>query len=213
MISILCYGDSNTYGLNGETGKRFERSIRWTGVLQKLLGEEYYVIEEGLGGRTTVWDDPIEEYKNGKKYLLPCLESHKPIDMIVIMLGTNDLKLRFSVSACDIAQGMENLIRTILKSESGRESEPPRVLLMSPPPVGHLTGLAEILEGSEEKSRKLAAYYRDIAARYSLDFLDTGKIVVPCEADGVHLDEENHAKLAAAVAEVILKKFNDRKIQ
>ena len=91
MKSILCYGDSNTYGLMPDSPDRYPRDVRWTGILQKKLGEDYYVIEEGLSGRTTLWDDPIEEHKNGKKYLLPCLDSQKPVDLVILMLGTNDL--------------------------------------------------------------------------------------------------------------------------
>ena len=109
MKTILCYGDSNTYGLKSDLVSRYPRNVRWTGILQEKLGSEYYVIEEGLGGRTTVWDDPVEDYKNGKKYLLPCLDSHKPLDLVIIMLGTNDLKSRFSVTPFDIGASMENL--------------------------------------------------------------------------------------------------------
>ena len=102
---ILCYGDSNTWGYNPHTELRYPRAVRWTGVLQRGLGPAYHVIEEGLNGRTTVWDDPIEGYKSGKEYLVPCLETHKPMDLVVIMLGTNDLKHRFSLTAFDIATG------------------------------------------------------------------------------------------------------------
>ena len=115
MKTILCYGDSNTYGLKSDLVSRYPRNVRWTGILQEKLGSEYYVIEEGLGGRTTVWDDPVEDYKNGKKYLLPCLDSHKPLDLVIIMLGTNDLKSRFSVTPFDIGASMENLVKTIIK--------------------------------------------------------------------------------------------------
>ena len=116
MKTILCYGDSNTYGLKSDLVSRYPRNVRWTGILQEKLGSEYYVIEEGLGGRTTVWDDPVEDYKNGKKYLLPCLDSHKPLDLVIIMLGTNDLKSRFSVTPFDIGASMENLVKIRCRS-------------------------------------------------------------------------------------------------
>ncbi len=105
MKTILCYGDSNTHGFNPATQGRFSLSERWTGVLMRELGSDYHVIEEGLGGRTTVWDDPIMESRNGRDYLLPCLWSHKPLDLVIIMLGTNDLKDRFSLTPFDIAAG------------------------------------------------------------------------------------------------------------
>jgi lysophospholipase L1-like esterase len=84
---ILCYGDSNTWGYDPVTQERFDKNERWTGQLSQMLGGNYDVIEEGLNGRTTVWDDPIEGYKNGRDYLIPCLESHKPLDLVIILLG------------------------------------------------------------------------------------------------------------------------------
>ena len=95
MKTILCFGDSNTWGYNPENRQRFGPEERWSGILRNSLGEDYRAIEEGLNGRTTLWDDPIEGFKNGLDYLMPCLESHKPFDLITIMLGTNDLKCRF----------------------------------------------------------------------------------------------------------------------
>ena len=108
MKTIVCFGDSNTYGRDPVTRGRLDKKTRWPGVLQNTLGEEYEVIEEGLNGRTTVWDDPVRggPKRNGSLYLLPCLESHTPIDLLVIMLGTNDLKARFSVTPYDIAESM-----------------------------------------------------------------------------------------------------------
>ncbi|MBQ9959278.1 MAG: acylhydrolase, partial [Oscillospiraceae bacterium] len=96
---ILCYGDSNTWGYIGGVGERFGRDVRWTGRLQTLLGSDYTVIEEGLNSRTTVWDDPVEMHKNGYTYLMPCLQTHRPLDLVIIMLGTNDLERRFHVPA------------------------------------------------------------------------------------------------------------------
>jgi len=111
MKTILCYGDSNTWGYNPATGGRFSRDKRWTRVLVQELVDGYYVIEEGLNGRTTALSDPIEgPHKNGKEYLVPCLESHQPLDLVTIMLGTNDLKKRFSLSAFDIANGAGVLV-------------------------------------------------------------------------------------------------------
>ena len=95
MKTILCYGDSNTYGYNPVTGGRWSEDIRWTGRLQQLLGDEYKVIEEGCNGRTTMYKAPGEGWKSGLEYLKPCLNSHKPVDAVVMMLGTNDLKMDF----------------------------------------------------------------------------------------------------------------------
>ena len=150
MKTIVCYGDSNTWGYDPVSQDRLSITQRWTGVLAQELGAGYRVIEEGLGGRTTVWDDPIEGYKNGKGYLIPCLETHKPIDLIIIMLGTNDLKKRFSVSAYDIANGAGVLVDVVQKSASGPRGAVPQILLMAPPPTTQLTEFAEMFEGAGE---------------------------------------------------------------
>lgn len=202
MKTILCYGDSNTYGLRSDLQTRYPREVRWTGLLQKMLGEEYYVIEEGLGGRTTVWDDPIEDYKNGKKYLLPCLDSHKPLDLVILMLGTNDLKTRFSVSAFDIAAAMENLVKTILKSDAGIDFEAPKLLLVTPVPIHSVNnpGLDQMLNGAEEKSRLLVPYYEEIAGRYQIHYLNPeGKVEIN-DVDGIHYTEKGHAQMAELMA-------------
>lgn len=101
MKTILCYGDSNTWGFEPVTRNRYGRTERWTGILRQELGLDYDVIEEGLNGRTTVWDDPIEGHKNGKEQIIPILKSHQPLDLVTIMLGTNDLKRRFGLGALE----------------------------------------------------------------------------------------------------------------
>ena len=125
MKTILCFGDSNTWGYNPENRQRFGPDERWTVILRNSLGEDYRVIEEGLNGRTTLWDDPIEGFKNGLDYLMPCLESHRPFDLITIMLGTKDLKCRFSVSAFDIAESVGVLVRQVQQSQAGPQENAP----------------------------------------------------------------------------------------
>lgn len=201
MKTILCYGDSNTYGLKPDSNQRYPREVRWTGLLQKSLGEDYHVIEEGLSGRTTLWDDPIEEHKNGKTYLLPCLESHSPIDLVVLMLGTNDLKTRFSLTPFDIGASVENLVKCIQKSESGPEGQPPKILLISPAPI-HSVGrddLDHMFFDMEERSRALAHYYEIVAKRYSAAFLDPKDRVETNELDGIHYSVRGHAVMAGLV--------------
>ena len=203
MKTILCYGDSNTWGYNPATAERFSRDERWTGVLRNELGDGYLIMEEGLNGRTTVWDDPIEGYKNGKEYLIPCLETHKPLDLVIIMLGTNDLKVRFSVSAFDIANGAGVLVGIVQKSETGRNNGSPKVLLMAPPPVSKLTDFAEMFEGAEAKSRKFSQHYRRVAEEYGCEFLDTSEVIVSSELDGIHFETNEHQKLGKAVAAAV----------
>lgn len=200
MRTVLCYGDSNTWGFNPSTRERFSISERWTGILARELGPSFRVVEEGLNGRTTLWDDPIEGFKNGKEYLIPCLATHCPIDLVVLMLGTNDLKKRFSVSAYDIAQSAGVLLETILKSASGPALGAPRVLLIAPPIVAKLTEYAEMFEDAQAKSAKFAPYYRQVADLYKCDFLDAGQVVRSSDLDGIHFESIEHEKLGKAVA-------------
>jgi len=202
MKTIVCFGDSNTWGYHPATKERYGRDERWAGMLRNALGAEYLVIEEGLNGRTTVWDDPIEGYKNGKEYLVPCLESHKPLDLVIIMLGTNDLKKRFSLSAFDIAKGAGVLASMAQGSETGPGGHAPKVLLLAPPPVAKLTEFAEMFEGAEDKSQKLGRYYRQVAQELGCAFLDTSEVIVSSDVDGIHFDPEEHRKLGEKVAEI-----------
>ena len=209
MKTILCYGDSNTWGAVPGSGERYSLFDRWTGVFAQELGAGYRVIEEGLNGRTTVWDDPIEGYKNGKEYLIPCLESHRPIDLVVMMLGTNDLKMRFSVSAYDIAQSAGVLVDIIQKSATGPDSRAPQVLLLAPPVFGRLTEYAEMFGGdARDKSRQFAKYYPMIAAQYRCHFLDTASVIVSSDLDGIHFEADQHRKLGQAVAARVKEIFD-----
>jgi lysophospholipase L1-like esterase len=207
MITLLCYGDSNTWGATPGTGERYPRDVRWPGALQIELGPEFIVIEEGLNGRTTVWDDPIEGHKNGRTYLMPCLQSHQPLDLITLMLGTNDLKLRFSVSARDIAKGIGVLLNDIQNSGAGPNGTAPPVLLIAPPPLKPLTDKADSFEGGEGKSKQLADYYAAVAVEWGADFLDAGKVIESSATDGLHFEPEAHRKLAFEIAGLIRNRF------
>lgn len=205
MKTVLCFGDSNMWGYVPGTGERYARQERWTGVLRQELAADCLVIEEGLNGRTTVWNDPIEGYKNGKEYLIPCLQSHKPIDLVLIMLGTNDLKMRFSVPAYDIANGAGVLVDIIQKSDAGPNEGPPQVLLMAPPPVAKLTEFAEMFEGAEAKSRAFSEHYRRVAEEYGCQFFDTSEVIVSSDIDGIHFEVGEHQELGKAVANIVRK--------
>jgi lysophospholipase L1-like esterase len=202
MKTILCYGDSNTWGYDASTGGRFPPETRWPKVLQRELGDGYEVIAEGLNGRTTVWPDPVEgEYKSGKSYLTACLESHHPIDLVVIMLGSNDLKHRFGQSAWDIASSAAALVQIVMGSAFGPEGSGPKVLLIAPPPTALADGpFAELGIGADEKSRDLGKYYGAFATQLGCAFLDAGKVVVSTKLDGIHLDASEQIKLGKTVA-------------
>jgi lysophospholipase L1-like esterase len=198
--SVLCYGDSNTWGYEPASGERFPEDVRWPGVLARELGSEFRVIEEGLNARTTVRDDPVEEYKNGKDYLRPCLESHRPLDLVIVALGVNDLKARFFASASDAADGAGILVAIAQRSGAGPGGNPPAVLLVAPPSVGRLTELAEMFAGAEEKSKGFARQYRRVAEKYGCELLDAGELVRSSDLDGIHLEVDEHCKLGEAVA-------------
>jgi lysophospholipase L1-like esterase len=203
--TVMCFGDSNTWGYPPDGSERYDRDTRWPGVLQKELGEDFYVIEEGLCGRNTVWDDPIEGYKNGLKQLVPLLHSHAPLGLIIIMLGTNDLKNRFSVSALDIAWSVGRLVDTVKKSQAAYTGDVPQVLVICPPPLADMSKspFKDILIGGEEKSRQLAPAFKAYCSENDIDLLDAGRIIESSEVDGVHFAPEQHAILARAVAEKV----------
>ena len=207
MKRILCYGDSNTWGYDPATQTRFDDRTRWTRVLATSLGAGYEIIEEGLNGRTTVWDEPIESElasdKNGRKYLGPCLETHAPLDGVILMLGTNDLKRRFGLPASDIALGVQALAGVVQRSRSGRGNVAPPLLLMAPPPLAQMTEgmrLAEMFEGGEAKSRRFGALYAQVAAATGSGFFDTSTVIVSSPIDGIHFEAAEHRKLGEALA-------------
>jgi lysophospholipase L1-like esterase len=209
--TILLFGDSNTHGTMplpdlGFSG-RFDREERWAGRLARLL-PDWEVIAEGHPGRTTVHDDPIEgAHRNGLSVLPALLESHKPLDVVLVMLGTNDLKERFSVNAFDIAASLERLARVIRGSECGPSGGAPEVLLVAPPPIEEVGCLAGMFAGGAAKSRALAGEVRAAADRVGVPFLDAGKIVTVSPIDGIHYDAEANPALAEAFAAAVRRNF------
>ncbi|MEQ8697514.1 MAG: SGNH/GDSL hydrolase family protein [Bauldia litoralis] len=208
MPTIVCYGDSNTWGAVPMEGRilpqRFPAGQRWPGVLRDKLGAGYTVIEEGMNGRTTCLDDPIEgPHKNGLKFLPVVLETHAPLDLLIVKLGTNDLKYRLSMTADDIADGAGLLIDAAKKSACPPFGKPPAVLLISPAPLARLTWLAGMFEGATEKSQRLASEMARVAKDRDVAFLDAGTIVESSPVDGIHLDAEGQRKLGLAIADLV----------
>lgn len=205
MPVIVCYGDSNTHGFDTATGGRLGREARWPGVLAAALGDGYQVIEEGLNGRTTIWEDPFLDGRNGRSYLLPCLRSHAPVDVVVIMLGTNDLKGFLRLSAADIAAGAGALADLALRSGCGPDAGPPRVLLVAPPPLGEGSAASEVwgFGSAREASRSFGRLYRTVAELKGVAFLDAGPVAEVDPADGVHLTPAGQAALGRTVATAV----------
>jgi lysophospholipase L1-like esterase len=214
MRTVLCFGDSNTWGSTPLTGERFPRDVRWPGVLQALLGPGWHVIEEGLPGRTTVFDDPFVDGRNGRTYLLPCLESHAPIDLVAIMLGTNDLKAVFRTTPQMIGYGMTSLVRTIRRSETGPARGAPAILVIAPAPVGPASDVANLwgFADAEAASREVAKLFRVAAEQEGAQFLDGGSVASVDPAEGVHLTAPSHEALARGVAARIGEWFQEEDI-
>ena len=203
---IVCFGDSNTHGYCASTGGRFDETQRWCCLLEKKLGEDYLVIEEGLSGRTTCFTDPIHEGLNGLNFIYPCLMSHEPVDLLIIMLGTNDTKERFGASAACIALGLKRLIAKAIATTDCWSSGKANILIVSPQNIDARYIDSEVGatmgHGCAEKSTGLAAEFAKIAALMKCHFLDANKeISAPVnEIDYMHLTAEGHSLLADVLA-------------
>jgi lysophospholipase L1-like esterase len=204
MKDILCYGDSNTWGADAaDDSRRFPWPVRWPGVLQRELGDDYHVVEDGMGGRTTVYDDPMMPRHSGKELLAPALEVHAPLDLVVLMLATNDISYAH-LTAADAAQGAGELAHLIQRCELGPGGAAPRVLLVCPPPVGPFQDnwRPELWEAgkADEKSRAMPREFARVASALGVPWLDAGKVVTTSPLDGWHLEASQHELLGVAVA-------------
>lgn len=211
--TILCYGDSNTYGTKPDRSGRYSADKRWTGILQQLLSEEYSIIEEGLGGRTTDLEhhNPNKPSRNGLTYFKACLESHMPLDLVIIMLGTNDLKTVYDRSAEDVAAALEQYPDYIDAFCRENSQLRPRIVLISPTYIDPTApqfissmptpGIYD--DNSAAKSRQFAEPIQRIARQSGCLFLDAAPITKTGE-DGLHLDESSHAALAQELHHMII---------
>ncbi|MGI9395708.1 MAG: SGNH/GDSL hydrolase family protein [Boseongicola sp.] len=203
MPRVLCYGDSNTFGTGPMASLGDDpihpKDVRWPGIMAAELGPEWDVIVEGLGGRTTVHDDPIEgAYRNGLRTLQATLESHRPIDVLIICLGTNDTKQRFNLGAQDIALGVARLV-----NEAAKLDLVGKTLVICPPPVRELGDLAEIFQGAEARCKDLPKHLARFASENEAAFLDAGELIAVDDVDGVHWSAASHGVLGKAVAEKV----------
>lgn len=207
MKTVLCFGDSNTHGQmpGGTPLDRFAPDQRWPGVLRRELGPGWYVLEEGLSGRTTVHNDPIEgDLKNGRSYLRPCLMSHAPIDLVILMLGTNDLKVRFGQPPSEVAMGIGCLIHDIKDLRPGPQGLVPEILVVAPPPMLDDIGEWEgIFSGAQPKSHRLAHEFEVIADSLEVHFFDAGAVIESDPADGFHLSAAAHETLGKCLAQEV----------
>lgn len=201
MIRILCYGDSNTWGyISGSDHQRYGENERWTKILAQKLGNNVEIIEEGLNSRTLISNDerPGKEGKNGFKYLIPCLDTHDPIDLVILMLGTNELKSVYNKTSKDIGDMLEKyFVKTILGRKSQFKNSYPKLLIVTPPIVNEEVDYCRIgnkYVGATQKSKDLNTIYNNIAEKYNCYFLNNEGLTTGI--DGVHLTKESHQLLA-----------------
>lgn len=211
MNTILCYGDSNTFAAN-PGGGRWDIDQRWTGLLSAMLGPSYRIIEEGLGGRTTVFDDPLEPKRNGLEYLPVSLQSHRPLDLVILSLGTNDCKSLNNANERIIAKGLEKLVATVRNHPYGPGYPIPQVLVISPIHIGddiESSIFASFDKSSAALSKRLADPIRVMAEQQHVHFFDAATVASSSPIDQLHMDKESHASLAKALHPLILSLFGD----
>lgn len=203
--TILCFGDSNTWGfIPGSDGERYAPEIRWPGVMAAALGPGFRVVEEAQNGRMTAWDDPCEPFvsKCGADHLPVVLESHKPLDLVILMLGTNDLKNHLNHNAWAIASGMGALAEIVLASDAGPGKAAPRVLVVAPVPLHPEAKcpFGRLFDRAAPLSRELAAAYREVADGLGAAFFDAGAHASCPATDCIHIDDRGHAAIGSALA-------------
>lgn len=215
-IRIVCFGDSNTWGYNPENKKRHDDDVRWTGRLQNLLGDEYQVVECGINGRTTVYDEPFRACRSGNLGLGYSMLESSPLDLLIVSLGTNDLKY---ADAPSLGRAMRQLLRSakhsglwnVNNNSVFRDKE--RILLISPIPLG--ADLDErfpnsVLYGKYELSLRFAEIYQPICKAFDVEFLDAAQYAEPSKADCIHMDADSHEKLAKAIYQKVLDIFAEK---
>ena len=208
---ILCFGDSLTWGWNpterGVPVERYGPDERWTGVLAGELGPDHEIIEEGLSGRTTDLDDPTDSRLNGSTYLPPCLATHLPLDLVVLMLGTNDTKTYFHRDPFTTAAAMGRLVADVAHSFEGVGTAypAPGVVLVAPPPLAEMPApwFRELFAGAREKTLRFAELYRDLAVFLDIPFLDAGSVIATEGVDGIHFSRQNNLDLGKSMAEFL----------
>lgn len=205
MKTVLCYGDSLTWGYNPENRDRHELENRWPSALAAALGEGVHVVADGLNGRTTAFDDHTADCdRNGARTLPTSLHTHGPLDLVIVMLGSNDMKPFIHGSAHTASKGLGRLLDLIRLHDWPVEQEPAQILLVSPPPLVETADpdFAAMFEGGVEQSAMLASFYADLADERGAGFFDAGSVAECSPIDGIHLDASNTRALGRGLAPV-----------
>ena len=206
MKNILCFGDGNTYGFNPETGGRYGKNERWTGILQDLLKEHYNIIEEGRNARTVIFKDFTDIKTCGVDYLPYCLNIYPNIDMIIIMLGINDFQTLFRASVDDVLDGIRTIVDLIRVSEYHKNT---KILFLAPPNISEdVKGCkfgCMFDEKSVQKSKHYAEKLKILAEKLNCSFFNLNDIIKTCSEDGIHINSFEHKKVANTVADLVLQ--------
>ena len=207
---IVCYGDSNTWGYVPVTGKRYPKGVRWTSLLAEYTGAE--VIEEGLNGRTTVFPDELAPYRTGSDYIEACVDSHSPFDLLIVMLGTNDMKTYVCNCADASAKGAARICRMARNVCPDID-----ILLVSPIVLGlwrtEMGPMFQLNKESLENTYKFGPLFEAQAVENGFYFLDAARFAEPSKGpmgDATHMDPENHKKLARAIADKVLEIYGGK---
>lgn len=208
MPVLLTFGDSNTHGtppiIDRAEYRRFGAGVRWPTVAHAALGAGWELAEEGLPGRTAQYNDPVMgDIMNGRPALRMALQSHGPIDVMTLMLGTNDVKTRFAAQPEQVVAGIAGLLDVAMSLEYQARHGGFRILLICPPPVVETGPIKTEFWGGAARSQALAPLYANLARSRGVGFLDAGQVIAVSPIDGVHFDEAAHAKLGRAVADAI----------
>ena len=206
MKTVLCYGDSQTWGYDAATQGRHALADRWPSVLQAMLGDTVHVVAEGLNGRTTAFDDWLAGAdRNGARLLPTILTTHAPLDLVIVMLGANDMKPWIHGNPVAAMQGMRRLVDIVRGHDYPFEQQTPQILLVAPPPVSRTKNadFTAMFIGGDEASKHLAPLYSRLAGEVGCGFFDAGSVATTTSLDGVHLDAENTRRIGAALAPVV----------
>ncbi|MGY5453202.1 GDSL-type esterase/lipase family protein [Agarivorans sp. MS3-6] len=198
MKTVLCFGDSNTWGYSPENGQRLAFNARWPGILAQLLGDAFQIIEEGKPGRTSYLNATDFGLSSGITDLLDTVKKHQA-DYLVLMLGTNDLYPAFKLSAEQVAANQGRMIKQLQAHCLSQHITAPNLLMIAPPTINKTGDFARYFSGADEKSKLLAEHYHVVAHSLGCDYLDAAKLVKVDPKDGVHLNSAQHQILAKAV--------------
>lgn len=209
MPNILCFGDSLTWCFNPENWERYPYEVRWTTILQNKLGNEYKILVDGLNGRTTCWNHPYLPHRNGTEQFPISLEVNAPLDLVIVMLGVNDMTKTLKISAQESAVGLIAYLRAVNECGAVNDSVIPKMLIIAPPHLGKVNNFMNMwyLDNIEE-SKKLAKCIKIFCDEFEIPFLDSNEFVQACDIDGVHISIESNKILGETIADKVLEIMN-----